>query len=376
MLSGKSYTVAYVGTMGIPCRYGGFETFVDELATRLSGVGIRCIVYSSASSDETSTEPNENIEIRMTPHVGWPALDRILREAWPVIDLMFERVDIVHVMADSLFAPLWRLTGKKTVISLDGFEWKRGSYGLLTRIVVALGYALGFVFSDCVTADSISMVNWLNDRQGIQSTWIAYGARECNLRAESKAIEVLSRVGLISKGYFLFVGRLVPEKGIEMLVKAFRRHPDKILAVLGSDPFGGKFEKHLKSIATANVVFLGTVFGPEYDVVCSNSLAEIRPLLNDSEGINPASIEAMGFGLPIIASDVVINRETFGNSALFYEVGVDESLDRALARISSDEALRGELGVAARHRAHHEFSWSKWVGITQEVYESVLGRRR
>lgn len=372
MLSGKAYTVAYVGTMGIPCRYGGFETFVEEIATRLSKMGIRCVVYSTSATNQACYDAPPNVTLRRVPQIGWPPLDRVLRELYPLLDQLLRPADVVHILASSLFSPVWRIVGKRIVVSIDGFEWRRRSYNSLVRFLVLLAYVMALTYSNEITCDSKIMAGWVRSVFRRDARVISYGPRPEIELSKDEVQHFASAHGLSYGNYYLFVGRLVPEKGIRLLVKAFSQHPDKALAIVGSDPFGGRFERELRRMATPNVKFLGGLYGRDYVLVSLGALAQIRSTLDESEGVNPVTIEAMGFGLPIIASNVRQNREALGDCAVYFDANSEKTLHEAIEMVYSSEDLRRRLGGMAKERALNQYSWDAWFCELVGTYQSVV----
>jgi len=364
-------TVAYVGTMGIPSRYGGFETFVEEIATRLSKIGIRCVVYSTSTTNQASHDAPPNITLRRVPQIGWPPLDRILREAYPLLDQLYRPADVVHILASSLFSPAWRLAGKRIVVSIDGFEWRRRSYNPLTRFLALLAYVMALTYSNEITCDSRIMAEWVRLVFRRDARVISYGTRPETKLSKDEVQQFASAHGLSYGEYYLFVGRLVPEKGVRLLVKAFSKHPDKALAIVGFDPFGGRFERELRKMATPNVKFLGGMYGRDYILVSLGALAQIRSALDESEGVNPVTIEAMGFGLPIIASNVRQNREALGDCAVYFDANSERTLHEAIEKVHSSDDFRRRLGENAKRRALDQYSWDASVRELVSTYHSV-----
>jgi glycosyltransferase involved in cell wall biosynthesis len=274
-------------------------------------------------------------------------------------------------MANSLTCPIWRIIGVRTVVSLDGMEWKRSSYGWLTRVVVRASYLTAIVFSNALTVDNKVLLSWVRDKTSHPAVLVGYGPREFEVASPEELSSFLYGFGLKEKGYFLFVGRLVPEKGVHVLVRAFASHPSETLVVVGADPFGGGYEQMLKVMAPPNVVFLGGHYGRAYELLNIAALAQIRPSIDDSEGLPPAAIEAMGFGLAIIASDVAQNREAFGNAAIYYDTKSIDSLHCAINEIGRNAQLRRKLGELASSRASIDFSWDIWISVLDHVYATL-----
>jgi glycosyltransferase involved in cell wall biosynthesis len=216
------------------------------------------------------------------------------------------------------------------------------------------------------------MAGWVKSVFRRDARVISYGPRHDVQVSKDDVQHFASAHGLSYGSYYLFVGRLVPEKGVRFLVEAFSKHPDKALAIVGSDPFGGRFERELRRTATPNVRFLGGLYGRDYVLVSLGAFANIRPTLDESEGVNPVTIEAMGFGLPIIASNVRQNQEALGDCAVYFDANSEKTLHEAIERVHSSEDLRRRLGGIAKERALNQYSWDAWFSELMRAYDSVV----
>ena len=146
--------ILYVGTMGIPPKYGGFETCVFETAKNMVKRGHQPIVMCAMGWKRYLSRKlpriYKDIMLRWVPQLGNPMLDRVLREFLPLVLTIKEKFDVVHIYGPSLFNLFWKMRRKKIVISTDGFEWKRDSYSRIVSLIVYLGYLLGVKSSHVV----------------------------------------------------------------------------------------------------------------------------------------------------------------------------------------------------------------------------------
>jgi len=125
----------------------------------------------------------------------------------------------------------------------------------------------------------------------------------------------------------------VPENGLHIIVEVFRKHPDTTLVVVGFDPHKDGYAKRLAENAPPDVHFIGAKCGREHDVLSVGSIAQIRSSLNDSEGRPPATIDAMGFGLGVIASDVPQHRRAFGEAVIYFDPRDVDTLGQAIESV-------------------------------------------
>ena len=326
--------IAFIGTKGIPARYGGFETVVEKVSLKLAKKGYKCVVYSVTKVKNTKIK---NLKIIKVPQIGIRTFDRLIRELYPIIALFKNRNIVFQIYGPYLFMPLLKLFRRKTVISTDGLEWKRYSYSTLTRIFVHLGYKLGIKYATSVTTDSKFTQKWFYKNWQRRAFYIPYGPRP--KKKKSKDIDrTLKKYNLEKNNYYLFVGRLVPEKGVHVLIKAFIQvNTSRKLVILGVDPkLGSPYKQKLLKMANGNVIFPGAIYGGEYIDICEACYANMRPSINNAEGIGPVTIEALGFGNCIIASDVPQNVEALGEAGIIFPKGDVNSLQKNLKYIDEN----------------------------------------
>jgi len=360
--------IAFIGTKGIPARYGGFETVVEQVSILLTKKGHKCIVYSVQNVKNTGIK---NLKIIKVPQTGRPSIDRLIREIYPIIHLFRDKKVIYQIYGPYLFMPFLKLFRKKTVISTDGLEWKRYSYSILTKIFVYLGYKLGIKYASSVITDSQFTQTWFYKNWNKKAFYIPYGPRPKKKKTTYEN-NTIKKYNLEKEGYYLFVGRLVPEKGVHILIKAFTQiETSRKLVILGSDPMvGAPYKNKILNLANKDVIFLGAIYGEEYKDICKSCYANIRPSINNSEGIGPVTIEALGFGNCIIASDVPQNIEALEEAAIFFPKGNVNILKKQIKQIDKNYKLVKNYRKKAKKRAKL-FSWKIIVNKIERIYQKL-----
>lgn len=360
--------IAFIGTKGIPARYGGFETVVEQVSVRLAKKRYKCIVYSVENVINTNIK---NLKIIKVPQTGIPSIDRLIREFYPIINLFKNRKIIFHIYGPYLFMPLLKLFRKKSVISTDGLEWKRYSYSTLIRIIVYLGYKLGIKYATAVTADSQFTQKWFYKNWQRRAFYIPYGPRP-NKKKSKDSDNTLKKYNLEKNNYYLFVGRLVPEKGVHVLIKAFTQvNTSRKLVILGADPMvGSPYKKRLLKMANENVIFLGAIYGGEYKDISKACYANMRPSINNAEGLNPVAIEALGFSNCIIASDVQQNIEALGEAGIFFLKNNVNSLKKKMKNIDENYDIVQLYRKKAIERVKL-FSWKEIIDRIETIYQKL-----
>ena len=360
--------IAFIGTKGIPARYGGFETVVEKVSFALAKKGHKCIVYSTGNKIKTKIK---NLKVVKIPQTGFPSLDRVIREFFPLIFQLRKPDVIFQIYGPYLFMPILKLLRRKNVLSTDGLEWKRFSYSYLIRKIVYFGYKLGVKFAQTVTTDSKFTQKWFYKNWQRRAFYIPYGPRP-NKKKSKDRDKTLKKYNLEKNNYYLFVGRLVPEKGVHVLIKAFTQvNTSRKLVILGADPMvGSPYKKRLLKMANENVIFLGAIYGGEYKDICEACYANMRPSINNAEGIGPVTIEALGFSNCIIASDVPQNIEALGEAGIFFLKGDVNSLKKKIKYIEENYNIVQLYRKKATERAKL-FSWKEIVDKIENIYQRL-----
>ncbi|OLS25546.1 MAG: hypothetical protein HeimC2_18020 [Candidatus Heimdallarchaeota archaeon LC_2] len=359
--------IGFVGSMGLPPKYGGFETCVDHI-TELLSPKHELYVFSV---DPDGAKYKNNI---FTPKIAFqtkiPAIDRILRELLPLLFCIIHKIRIIHVHGPLLTAPLWKLLRFKIIMSTDGIEWERLSYSRLTRIGTKLGYRIGTLFSDFVTYDSKVAYKEYVRIFGRNGPIVPYGPmRSCNIGHNH-----ILPANLKNNEYLLFVGRIVPEKGVYQLVSAFNKIENRglKLVILGNDVFDGSFINKLKSIASKSVIFLPARFDCSYETITKGAFAVVKPSIQESEGLNPSLIEAMVWNGSIIASEVAQNIEGLGKFGYKFDPNNEDNLVKILQYCIDNPIEIGKKKSETQNWAKNNYRWDKSVLIIEDLYRQLF----
>jgi len=361
--------IAIMGTRGLPPRYGGRETAADEIGRRLASRGHDVLVYSRRSNSEMP-RPSEHRGIRLVhlPSVRTKSLDTPTHVALSVAHLIFREKASVVLLSGSgtAFAiPFLRLFGRKSVLWVDGKAWTRGKWGRLARGFLRRSAEYGVRASDAMVTDTPPAHEFYLKEMGRDTTYIPYGANA----APASGTGALDRLGLTPGRYVLFVGRLIPEKGVHYLIEAFEKLPtDHRLVIVGEDPYEHDYVQSLKSTQDERIQFPGYVFGEGFHQLMRHCRVYVQP--SDVEGTSPVLLTAMAQGRPVVVNGIPENRATIGDAGLWFPPGDVEALRAILADVLEDEPRLAELGRQAADRARAHFDWER---IT-DSFEDLLGQ--
>ena len=337
--------IAYMGTMGIPARYGGAETCVEEVAVRLAKKGHEITVYCGYRGPKPQLTSYKGVKLRYFPCLRNKFIDFPFRSGVSILDGLYRNFDVIHFHGSDAgpFALVPRLMSAKTVVTLDGFTWNRSSYPIWVRKILRLTSIFALHIPNATIVDSRFIQKWYVTNLGKSPIYVSYGA---NVDLDKPDESVLQKNNLENEKYVFFAGRLVREKGVHYLVEAFSRiTTDFKLVIVGSDPYGKEYELFLRKKANNNTVFLGYVYGKDYEDLCKGAYLYVTA--SDIEGTSPALLTAMALGRSVLVSDIPENLETVGNAGFTFRHGnvddLKEKLQFLLENPSEVEKIREEI---------------------------------
>lgn len=356
-----------IGQKGVPATYGGIERHVEELAVRLVERGIDVDVYCRPHYTPAGATLGAVRLVRL-PSLNTKHLDAITHTAAASLHSAFSRADIVHyhALGPSSLAWVSRLAGKKTVVTVHGLDWRREKWG---RAAAA--------FLRCCEWTATRVPHRTIVVSGtLREYFAARGARPVEhipngtVLPEPAPEGPARERGLAPGKYLLFVGRLVPEKGLHVLVEAHAAAvPERTLAVVGAGHFTDDYVASCQRAAAANVRFLGPVYGEELASIWQHAALVVFPSF--LEGLSIALLEAMSFGRPVLASDIPENREVLEGVGEFFCSGDAPDLGRRLLALLAEPVRLAEMGRRARTRIEAVYDWERIADRTAAFYRSL-----
>lgn len=366
--------IAMIGLKALPPRYGGFETAADEIGRRLVQQGHEVIVYNRSGLSVHRGANYKGIRLINLPTVQTKNLSAIVHSLLASLHVVPQKADIVHyfITGTTLFAPLPRFFGAKVVCSVDGTDWQRKKWGRLARWYLRFSEKLACWFCDALISDSREVQGYYRARYGAHSSFIPYGMRETT----ENGVDWLERFRLKPREYVLFVGRLVPENNVHVLIRAFEfAKTDKKLVIVGDDPWGRAYVSSLKSTRDPRIIFVGGLYGRSYEQFQKNAYLFVLP--DEVGGTHPSLVEAMGFGNCVLVNDTPSNLEVIGEAGFSYAgTAGARALHEKLQFLLDNPKVVEEYRKKAAQRAQACYRWDDVVQRHLELYELVLGKRR
>ena len=331
--------IALIGTRGVPARYGGFETLVEEVGQRLVQRGHRVVVYCRRTDEAEPPGDYLGMELVQLPIVRRRTLETLAHTALSVFHKSLAGVDVALVFnaANAPLLPVIRARGKPVATHVDGLEWQRGKWGPTGKRYYRIGEALAVRWSDALIADAVGIQDYYREEFGAETELIAYGAP---ILAATDGAR-LAEVELARDGFHLVVARFEPENHVLEIVQGYVRSRSALpLVVVGSAPYSDKYTAAVRAAADDRVRFLGGVWDQD---LLNELYASAASYLHGHSvgGTNPSLLRAAGAGAYTIAYDINFNREVVGEHGSYFSAPaglatelelVEEDVDRARAR--------------------------------------------
>lgn len=361
--SSRKLKIALLGTRGIPARYGGFETFAQELSTRLVKRGHQVTVYGRTKLFSREKESFNGAEIVRTGTIYQKYLETPVHAITSNLHAMFQGYDVAIICnaANSPFSWMLRIMGIPAVINVDGIERKRSKWSLIGRLWYRLGELCSVCFATKIVADAEVIADYYRSRFKKEPEVIAYG-----YRTEARSSDVLEKFGLKKDEYILYVSRFEPENHALEVVKAYSKIATNFpLVMVGDAPYAKEYIDSVKAAADSRVIFTGYQFDEAYETLMSNCALYIQA--TDVGGTHPALVEAMGFGRCILANDVAEHREVLKDAGEYFEKNDVHSISSKLTLLLSNESSRVSASRMAKERAEAFYSWDKITSSYEEL---------
>ena len=358
-------------------REGGVEIVVKELCTRMARMGYQVTCYnrsghhvSGAEYDSTEKTEYQGIRQKVVPTIEKKGLAAVSSSFFAALYSAFGRYDVVHIHAEgpAFFCWLPKLFGKRVVITVHGLDWAREKWksGFGSKFI-RQGEKNAVKYADEIIVLSKGVQKYFLETYGRKTHFIPNGVNRPEIQ-EAKLIT--EKFGLKKDSYILFLGRLVPEKGIRYLVEAFKNvKTDKKLVIAGGSSDTDSFMEELKELAKGDnrILFTGFVQGAMLDELYSN--AYLYTLPSDLEGMPLSLLEAMSYGNCCLVSDIPECAEVVEDKALIFKKSDVEDLQKKLQDACDCSENVQEFKKNAADFICEKYNWDEVVKETMKLYE-------
>jgi glycosyltransferase involved in cell wall biosynthesis len=356
----QNIRIAILGTRGIPANYGGFETFAEQLSTRLAARGHRVTVYCR---ERHSGLTYRGVWLVYLPTWRHKYFDTIAHTLFSTVHLLFHRSDVALYCnaANAIFAVCPRLFGIPDALNVDGLERKRKKWNRLAKGWYRFSEWLATFCPNVIVTDAMNIAEYYHTRYGKESECIPYGAETGKLETS----DVLTRLGLERGRYFLYVSRLEPENNALLVREAFEKLDTELkLVLVGDAPYAQEYIRQVRNTADPRVVIPGAIYGRGYHELQSHCFAYIHA--TEVGGTHPALIESMGRGALVLFLNTPENLEVAQGAGIQFET--TNLADKLKLVLEMPECERLQWGRRALERVSERYSWS----AVTDRYEALL----
>ncbi len=375
----KKLKIVMLGHKHIPSREGGIEVVVEELGVRMARRGnqVTCLNrkghhVSGRQFDQKKLSEYQGIQIRYLPTIQKKGLAAVSSSFFGAVRAAFGSYDIVHFHAEGPCAFLWiaKLFGKRCVATIHGLDWKRekwqGSFG---KKYIHFGERIAAKYADEIIVLSKDVQKYFQSEYARETLLIPNGVNSPHL---VDAKEIKAKWNLDQESYLLFLGRVVPEKGLKYLVDAYQMlNTSKKLVIAGGTSDTAAFGQMLKESAQGNpnIIFTDFVEGRVLEELYSNAYLYCLP--SDLEGMPLSLLEAMSYGNCCVVSDIPECVDVVEDKAVVFPKGNTEKLAEVLQSLCDHPEIVSKYKASSSSFILNKYSWEKVVDMTLKCYRSV-----
>lgn len=356
-----------IGTVGVPANYGGFETLAHQLVLNL-GNQFDLTVYSSAKAypKEVRVKEWQGAKIVYLP-LNANGVQSIIYDIISMIHaIIFCDVLLVLGVSGCIFLPFLKLfSNKKIIVNVDGLEWRRAKWTGWAKQFLIFSENIAARFADEIITDNAAIQKYVVDRYNITPRLIEYGAD--HVAPVRISPESVKKYPFLDNDYAFKVCRIEPENNIHLVLEAFARFEKMPLVLVGNWDHS-EYGRELRKLYSGyeNLHLLGPIYDPtELNTLRSNCALYVHG--HSAGGTNPSLVEAMYLELPILSFDVIYNRITTQEKAMYFSSAEDI--------ISTLECLPEfdleEYAFNMKWVADHKYTWAKIAGMYRQAAEST-----
>lgn len=372
----ETLRIAMLGHKRVPSREGGVEIVVEELASRMVACGhsVTCLNragkhVSGISKEHALLGQYRGIRIKTVPAIDKRGLAAMTASVTGAVAAAFGRYDVVHFHAEGPCAMLWlpKLFGKRCIATIHGLDHKRAKWGRFARGYILMGEKCAARFADEIIVLSRGVQQYFREVYGRETVLIPNGVTKPEIREPER---ISRRFDLEKDGYILYLGRLVPEKGISYLIDAFRGvSTEKKLVIAGGSSDTDAFAAQLRQQAQGDerILFTGFVQGRTLEELYSNAYCYVLP--SDLEGMPLSLLEAMSYGNCCVTSDIEECAAVMEDYGLTFPKGDTEALAALLQKLCDKPELVEACRKTAADFILQKYNWDDVTQRTLELYQ-------
>lgn len=374
-VSKQKLRIAMLGHKRIPSREGGIEIVVSELATRMVSQGYQVTCYnrkghhvSGSAFDQTIEKEYFGVKLKNVWTLDKKGLAAMTASFSAALCAAFGKYDVVHFHAEGPCAAMWipKLFGKKCIATIHGLDHQRAKWGRFASWYIRTGEKMAVRYADQIIVLSESVQQYFRDIYQRDTIVIPNGI---DRHIPLKASQITERYGVEKDDYILFLGRLVPEKGVQYLIEAFKNiQTEKKLIIAGGSSDTSQFEQELRDLAADDprILFTGFVQGQVLEELYSNAYLYVLP--SDLEGMPLSLLEAMSYGNCCLTSDIPECTDVIGEYGFTFQKANISDLKEKLQKLCDDPQMVTRVKEQCADYICNRYNWNDVTKKTLQLY--------
>lgn len=375
----KPLRIAMLGHKRIPSREGGIEVVVEELSTRMVELGHDVTCFNRGGHhicgrqyDSQNSNSYKGVKLKYVFTIEAKGLAAVTSSLFAALKAAFGHFDVVHFHAEGPCAMMWipKLFGKRCIATVHGLDHQRAKWGHFAKWFIMKGEKCAVRYADEIIVLSQNVQQYFKDTYNRDTILIPNGVTKSEARDASLITE---NWNLVKDSYILFLGRIVPEKGLRYLIEAYKKlNTDKKLVIAGGSSDTDDFVSELKELAgnDERIMFTGFVQGQLLEELYSN--AYIYTLPSDLEGMPLSLLEAMSYGNCCLTSDISECTEVIGDEGVTFEQGNVESLTHKFQELCDNPEIVARYKAKTSDYVCNKYNWDIVTGQTIDLYRGIL----
>ena len=377
MKENTSLKVAMIGHKRIPSREGGVEIVVEELSTRMvkKGMEVTCYNRKGKHALDKSQKVNhikeyKGVKLKSVLTIDVKGLAAMTSSFFGAIKILFSKNNIVHFHAEGPCAmiPIIKFFSKKKIIvTIHGLDWQRAKWGGFATKYIKFGEKMAAKYADEIIVLSENVKKYFKDTYNRETNFIPNGVNKPDIK---DANIIKDKINLAKDNYILFLGRLVPEKGIHYLIEAYNKiNTNKKLVIAGGSSDTDMYFNELKekSKDNKNIIFTGFVQGEELEELYSNAYIYVLP--SDLEGMPLSLLEAMSYKNCCLTSDIPECKTVMHDHGVTFKKSDVNDLKEKLQYLVDNVDKVNKYKSEAQDYILKKYNWDDVVDKTIELYK-------
>lgn len=357
-----------LGQKKVPSRSGGIEVVVENLSTRMVKKGQKVTLYNR-KEDKNNLKNYKGVKIITVPTIKKKGLAAVSASFFATLFASLNNFDVIHIHAEgpAFFCWLPKIFRKKVVVTIHGLDWQRDKWksGLGSQFI-KIGEKEAVKYANSIIVLSKNTQEYFRKKYNRSTILIPNGVNKPKIVLPDL---IEKKWNLKKYDYILFLGRIVPEKGIKNLILAYKQiNTNKKLVIAGGSSDTAVFYKKMEELASDDdrILFTGAVKGRILEELYSNSYLYVLP--SNLEGMPLSLLEAMSYGNCVLTSDIPECKEVIENKGLTFKVGNIEDLKSKLYLLLNNQQLVYRLKKESKNYILNKYNWNKITDKTLEVY--------